>query len=1314
MRITIYIIILLSIVPNVFTQEAVVSEYYNASSFEDEWTELLVTSDNVNMNNYVLRDNSERYNDGGFWQGGVKFTNHNLWKNLRRGTIIVINHRGNGATDIDPSDGYIEVNAEDSTYFSRSNWNGIASLSIQQYGDIIQLQKLGGANVHSLGHVQYSAQGDFFKISGKKIGYVGNCNIGYSISVGNAKKLDDYNLNTQNQSGYDTGNSITHHSPGGTKGKANANPKGSPVNYQFWQSIRQPNFSNPRLKTVRKDSTVELTWNQINPKPVNDYGGYIIIKTTDIVNNECKPLDGSKYYVGQRICITSEVLAILEGTDHNKFIDENPVCGSTTRYSIFAFNFNNGGKQYWNYRDGRGIAYSDDLNEFNYSFITLDPPPEVSVFSRLGNKFCNIDTTVLFTSLKEEEKSEYSYAWYYKEHKDSSEIILIDYQEPGIADSITIYNTGYYRLEMKGKDGCTSYSDTLHIEIIDQPEAYIANENGFIFEKDTTIQYCSDLNYQFRANLKDLDLKVFITLYKGKIWVNKSGSPFNITEPGTYFYIFKDENCIDTSAKITFVKKPFEIETSENELKFFTASNETSTKKTLQISNNNDDEYVFTETDFKLKIPFKILNTFPLVILPNDSANLEIEFTPIINGSYTDTLTINSNCDTSIKVALLGTKGTSDASLTTSLDSANLGKLIVCTYGTADTLVTLTNNGSEYIVLKKAFPDGDFKVNPFISNDTIFAGDSKPYSFGTTTKNIGSYDQIIMIPWESELGVRDTALIRMQAIITRPLYTIIEDTLDFGKLSGCDVSKIDSIHVVNTGIIDITFEDDEFLDGLEIINKPIVVAPGDTSVVYIRFKPTGSVSINRRNKFRIIPGCSLLDEFYVIAEKTDGGYDIEMLDSINFGSFYSCNNIDTTIYIDLKVLDRSINGDISIVNINTDSNYEIDSEINPITNSTRIPVKFNKNNEGVYNTTITIEFEPCGIVKEVKISAEIINLNIELNKLITFDTYEQGNNSIKQLIIKNTNDDLLEISSINLPNGFSFVNPLNLPIKLKKDSTIIIDVISSLLEIGDYVDSISVFTSLPCNDEYIVELLGIVTPSIVPPGEFIAKFKYDIQRIAPKNEISIPILLDESIYKYDEVKLESISITLDYPFNALLLNKVNSLQNNIVINISDNKGRLTLDFKHSNSEKFSLINNKLTDLTFYVLDVIPNDYEIKFVEGTTKSFPVMSIETEDETKIEITENCVNTTDYAFTKPVSLDFILNDNILSISLIQPTDDKYELKIYDITGTEERLLFDGNQSRGDHRINMNVSNLSTGIYYLVLSYPNNVITKRISIIR
>ncbi|MDF1547677.1 MAG: hypothetical protein P1P88_07630, partial [Bacteroidales bacterium] len=70
------------------------NEYYNAQNPSDEWVELLVVSDYINLVNYTLRDT--KFNNGmaDSWAGGVQFANNDLWRELRAGTVIVINCRG--------------------------------------------------------------------------------------------------------------------------------------------------------------------------------------------------------------------------------------------------------------------------------------------------------------------------------------------------------------------------------------------------------------------------------------------------------------------------------------------------------------------------------------------------------------------------------------------------------------------------------------------------------------------------------------------------------------------------------------------------------------------------------------------------------------------------------------------------------------------------------------------------------------------------------------------------------------------------------------------------------------------------------------------------------------------------------------------------------------------------------------------------------------------------------------------------------------------------------------------------------------------
>ena len=113
-------------------QNVLVSEYSNVSaSAIGEWVELIINEDNTSLVGYKMRDNANT----GLWMGGVIFNDVSLWKNLRKGTVIIINDRGNSAPDVSIADGAIEVSTENSTYFTKyiepgsgaTDWEGVLS-----------------------------------------------------------------------------------------------------------------------------------------------------------------------------------------------------------------------------------------------------------------------------------------------------------------------------------------------------------------------------------------------------------------------------------------------------------------------------------------------------------------------------------------------------------------------------------------------------------------------------------------------------------------------------------------------------------------------------------------------------------------------------------------------------------------------------------------------------------------------------------------------------------------------------------------------------------------------------------------------------------------------------------------------------------------------------------------------------------------------------------------------------------------------------------------------------------------------------------
>jgi hypothetical protein len=119
------VIFLLLFTRTVFSQEIVINEYFNSDDQRDEWTELVVVKDNLDLRGWFLGDNNTGTSS---WQPKIEFKDHPLWNNLRAGTVIVIDHAANDTecgnnNDSDKSDGFIRVCCRNTTYFTGGTSN---------------------------------------------------------------------------------------------------------------------------------------------------------------------------------------------------------------------------------------------------------------------------------------------------------------------------------------------------------------------------------------------------------------------------------------------------------------------------------------------------------------------------------------------------------------------------------------------------------------------------------------------------------------------------------------------------------------------------------------------------------------------------------------------------------------------------------------------------------------------------------------------------------------------------------------------------------------------------------------------------------------------------------------------------------------------------------------------------------------------------------------------------------------------------------------------------------------------------------------
>jgi hypothetical protein len=110
----IYLVFFSFLFSQALAQQAIINEIYNSSS-TDEWVELLVVQDGLDMRGWDIRD----FSSGGAAQAPLVFSSDALWSSLRSGTVIVIARSENTFTeDLDPSDYTLTIKSNNTTYFS--------------------------------------------------------------------------------------------------------------------------------------------------------------------------------------------------------------------------------------------------------------------------------------------------------------------------------------------------------------------------------------------------------------------------------------------------------------------------------------------------------------------------------------------------------------------------------------------------------------------------------------------------------------------------------------------------------------------------------------------------------------------------------------------------------------------------------------------------------------------------------------------------------------------------------------------------------------------------------------------------------------------------------------------------------------------------------------------------------------------------------------------------------------------------------------------------------------------------------------------
>ncbi len=1284
----------------IFGQSVVISEYYNASSVYDEWTELVVVGDDISLVGYKLRDNVGTGGVPNEWMGGVEFVDSPLWKNLRRGTIIVIDHRGSGAADVNKTDGFIEVDAENPDYFVKRCWGcdlnfdwTTKALVVAQSAEIIQILDENNNNVHALGHMAASS-GDFPGIIGPKSSYKGTISGNTSVRIAPGTNLADYNA------GFDINAARTFASGQFiTKGLPNMRNASDNRNGEFWKSLRQPEWDSPILQASNVVNGIKLDWNELTiPNPGGDYHGYTILRSLSAKITADLPIeDGTFYGPGQKLDNWT-VVTNVNGAENLTYTDTASL-GCSAEHTYYIYGFRYGSDIARNNEAPLGRAYNEqDFGEASIVNVSSD---SVRIYTKDGRtKFCSEDTVMIYSDITGDS---YVYSWR------RNNAIAGDKS----SDSLKVTKMGkknVFWLEITSKkDSCVLWSNKLEITFETEINAKLYKEDGKEVWYDETIRLCTGEEYELLATSKNSDR---IDWHKDGSLLIPNKESITVTESGTYYAIASlNDECFDTTKtmKVIFQDYDFTVEDKSGDeldtLRFYLYGNNNSEEKDLVIKNNSKDTLVITKDDVSIKPSgfYSIVLPFlPFIIPPGDLLALRVRYESSQPGKMSGKLIFNAPCDSAKEIILMGEKLSSD--ITQSDTLIDFGRQINCNTQRSQRELTITTYGNkQFKFFEPIVPDPFFLISPSFKPPIELAGGSDLIiTLGFNSSIVSTYVRTLEIPYQSD-GKDSTLKVVLTGRIFDTKFKFRPDTVNFRTLLDCE-SEIDTtVFVYNIGDSALIFNKPAIAPNISFQNTfPLNILPGDSAELEIIYTPQGigeAFSI----EFTANP-CLQTEPYLYITGSREGNAIVPEADSVEFGTFADCDfpsdqirqtfltvkdNLKDFPYIDSVGISGNFSTDLQKGRVlDLDMNYY---------NVTLLPGP-----PGVYEGELTIKYAPCGIVKIIKLHGNRAEPMAAFEDSVDFGISPWSADTTVDFRITNIGDIPITINNIvGLSTPFSLnqsVYSLPLPLDPQQSGTLQFDYVKN----GVAKDTLEIFLDIePCGKSEQAVLFGEVSEgaggnlAMDMPGKVSGR---------PGDIVTLPIsLIENEPLILSETEVNTINFTLNFNPSILYVNNVTlgtGLNPNIVsgLQFSENPiGQLNIDF--GITDPLLLSGGNWLDVKFMAL-VGNSMYSVIRAKGSVSSRAPVTILT-DSTDFELINDCpLDSVKIAVGGNVAMTVnVLQFDEIKIDYSIVTDDPTSIVLYNSLGSRVRELFTGHAKPGSHSVTASINDLSVGVYFVVM---------------
>ncbi len=476
---------------------------------------------------------------------------------------------------------------------------------------------------------------------------------------------------------------------------------------------------------------------------------------------------------------------------------------------------------------------------------------------------------------------------------------------------------------------------------------------------------------------------------------------------------------------------------------------------------------------------FTVSSGLPITIPPGQKAAIKIKYSPIAAKASTGKIIISgSPCGVLLPITVSGEKlSLAVKALPTAVD---FGKSITCTNRTADTIITITNTGTDVLTLVQPIIQQPYTIVAQTFPQSLKVGENIRIQIRYAPTSDGNFAQTIGFPFSA--GVcKDTIKISMNGVSSSQNLTVSPSTVEYPSLSGCETFRDTTIIIENTTNSDIRVDSSIGGGTFKITSPqlPITLKSGAKQTVKITFAPTTTGLITDSIQFAFSP-CNKKSSVQLSGSKQ--GASFALADTLDAGEIISCLSNASTVK--LRIENTSSGGATGAVTTVTAGK----SLTTTLTNGTALPnktpidfdVTITPPSNGVFVDSLTIVFSPCGITKTVFVKVRRTTLSFKADIAnVNFGKIQNGSTRSIPILFTNIGSSALTITTIpplNTPFLIESIVP-PLPARLQPNEKLTITV-KYKAETGVQTSKVVAIATIPCAaaDTVLIQGEGTLSP----------------------------------------------------------------------------------------------------------------------------------------------------------------------------------------------------------------------------------------------